>query len=361
MAESLNHHLLYQILQTCPTSYMNIEQFNQIFWQKKRATKTTFSVVDLQLLKAIFSNVETESCIGFPSIPELWQDDWHFSERTARARYRRLQDLAILTRNPILNHGKLGLIPFLKIYDRGDELSEVEKQFCTWENSLPSDKILRYLTIPEYSWFWFESSSQIGHRIQLRGDGLRIDAFNGTKWELDKLDHEVNEATHHEIDYTGHSFKFRYSDLHLLYNLKISSSRQVKYVIEETDYSQGFVSRRFKELKEAGVFEPVFILWNAGLNERYYLFVEDTEKNLLLIEHLVRRLPRYTFLKANNCIFALVWLSSELVPIFLDRCSDLRKNLSLLYGRVIQHNPSYMLNLPLLRDEKENLWLSEYE
>ncbi|MFX1250492.1 MAG: hypothetical protein ACFFCZ_02665 [Promethearchaeota archaeon] len=361
LAESLDPHLLYQILQSWPLSHITGEEFIQLFWQKKRAIKNTFSQVDLQLLRAIFSNVETKSCIGFPTIPELWQDGWHFSRRTARARYQRLQNLAILTRHSIINYAKIGLTPYLKIYDRTAELSDVERHFCTWESNISPNQILRILALPRRSTFWWNPAWRDGHKLHLRVEGFNINVFDGVQWHLDISGKKVNKTTHREIDYTADEIKFRYSDLHLLHKLFTTGSRQVKPLINALNYQQGYISRRFKELREANVFVPSFRLWNTGLTEQCYIFT--LEKDLLEVEQFIQQFPRYDYVKAQQCLYARVWIPLEIVSMFLNACSSLEKDLGLKnyhYGRVNNFRV-FTLDFPeLLSDKKQRRWFSEY-
>lgn len=370
-AESLSPNTFYQVLRNFPTQYIDLDQFAYLFFQYKNMSRTRFSRADLQLLRALFSyDVDSQSSMGFPTVPELMQKgDWTFAESTLRGCYRRLINLGIIHRNTIINYARLRLTPLIKIYDKNEEPTELEKQFSTWESLLPSEKTLWILHIPERSSFWFDHSSQDVYLLQSRFDGVNVDLFNGKRWRFKSLSStrkllpDVTVSKYMKTDYSLGHFPFRTSDLRLLTEIQITGDRKITTIAPRTDLTIGFVSKRLNQLRKEAVFGTYFRLLNAGLDQRYYLLGLGNENELMQLEHFICVQPRFhiTKSKSPNCLFALVWVSTEVSSHFLKDCKLLDQALPLEefhYG-LVEYARSHTIDFLALWDEEKEIWFSE--
>ncbi|MFX1534856.1 MAG: hypothetical protein ACFFDI_11585 [Promethearchaeota archaeon] len=371
-ADSLNTDIFRCILQHLPAKYVDIDLFAQIYWQENRNCMARITEVDVRLLNKIFSGIETKSSLGFPDVRDLWHPNMDFSKSTARVHYRRLLNLTILQRRSLINYARLGLIPLLKIYNKTEKLSQEEIEFCSWESTLSSNQYLRILNIPERSSFWYKHSSQDVHILQFRYDGINFNLFNGNFWNIDFLEQLVDDslinkqipASQWQMVFSSNSrFPFRSSDLRLLVELH-TPERQIKHLGSRANIHSKYVSNRLKELQDGKLFQTSFMLHNVGLNERYYLLVIGSEDELLPFYQFACRLPRYYIAKAEKCIYALIWLPSELQSRFLNACSLLKTKLNLqriYYGLIDQNSRSILPDLPSLWNEKKKIWFTEPE
>ncbi|MFX0062268.1 MAG: hypothetical protein ACFFC7_08785 [Candidatus Hermodarchaeota archaeon] len=370
-AESLSPAIFYQVFRNLSDSYVDLEQFTYIFFQNKNMSRARFSRADLQLLNALFSyTVKSQSSIGFPTVPELMQKiDMKFAESTLRGCYRRLVNLGIVHRNTTINYARLRLIPLLKIYNRNEAPKKLENQFSTWESLLPPDKTLWILNIPERSSFWFDHSALDVYILQSRYEGVNINLFDGKCWRLNNRFLKRNsladktDSSYMKIDYTLSHFPFRTSDLRLLTEIQISGDRKITNIAPRTDLTIGFVSKRLNKLRKETVFRSYFRLLNAGLDQRYYFLGLGNENELMQLEYFIRGQPRFyiTKSKTQNCLFALVWISTEIRSQFLKNCERLDRTLQLdefNYG-LIEYARSHRLDFLTLWDEKKEIWLSE--
>ncbi|MFX1251873.1 MAG: hypothetical protein ACFFCZ_09715 [Promethearchaeota archaeon] len=376
MVESLNSTIFQQLLQNWPSVHVDLDLFARVFWQERK-TIVTFSKVDLQLLKALFTHIETSSCIGVPKVADFWYKGLKFSKSTAYLRYSRLFDLGIVTRRSIINFVSIGLIPLIKIYHQSEIPTSIEMLFSTWEDPFSPDKSLQILAIPPFSSFWGEHSSQDVHRLQYRYDGININLFDGKNWQLNFLPQLVDTlpisghipAPLWKMDFTTKKpFPFRYSDLRLLKELQLSHERQIKYIPQRADFkSEGHAYGRLQKLREEKIFQTLFKLYTAGLGERYYLLILGTEQTLLPIYQFICHMPQYYIAKSESCIYALVWLPSELEKNLLEACNHLKDMLGLqkfYYGTLNSNARSHFPNFLELCKFNENgkpIWKSELE
>ncbi|MFX0065696.1 MAG: hypothetical protein ACFFC7_26275 [Candidatus Hermodarchaeota archaeon] len=372
MADSINIDIFRHVLQTWPKINVDLGVFVQIFWREKRNCMARITDVDLRLFNEIFSGIETKSSIGFPDVRDLWHPDMGFSESTARVHYRRLLNLTILARRSVINYAKLGLIPLLKVYNKTENLSEEESEFCTWESNLSSNQAIRIHAIPERSSFWHKHSSQDVQILQFRYDGININLFDGNVWNLDFLEHLVDDSLINKqiptpqwqmVFSSNLRFPFRSSDLRLLVEL-ITPERQIKHLGSRANIHSKYVSNRLKELQDGEVFQTSFRLHNVGLNERYYLLVIGSEDELLPVYQFTCRLPRYIIFKAEKCIYALIWHPSEMQSRFLNACSLLKTKLNLqriYYGLIDQNSTAPLPDLPSLWNDEKKIWFTEPE
>ncbi|MFX1251875.1 MAG: hypothetical protein ACFFCZ_09725 [Promethearchaeota archaeon] len=377
MVESLNSTFFQQILQKCFSIHVDLDLFGRIFWQENRSVRARFSSVDLKLLKAFFNptrilTVEASSSIDFPNALEIWRSEIGFSKSTAQTRYQRLLNLSIITRRSLINYAKLGLTPLLKIYNRTEVPSESEMLFCTWESPIFPEKTIRILVMPERSSFWFRHSARDVYILQGRYNGINIDSFDGSSW---KTNHQLINSSSTPVNIPSPLWKMQFTsvnrfafvpnDLKLLSELFQTPERQIKYLGPRAGLEDsGYIPKRLQQLRDARVFQTQFRLYNAGLNERYYVLAVGTTNDLLPIYQFICYLPQYYIAKAERCIYALLWLSSEIEPAFLDVCNYLKENLELkklYYGIIDQGSKTHNPDLPNLWIEKRNCWKSEPE
>ncbi|MFX0066142.1 MAG: hypothetical protein ACFFC7_28580 [Candidatus Hermodarchaeota archaeon] len=318
--------------------------------------------------------VEASSSIGFPNTLEIWRPEMGFSKSTAQARYHRLLHLQIIHRRSFTNWAKLGLIPLLKIYNRTDAPSEAELLFSNWESPILPEKTIRILVIPERSSFWFKHSARDVYILQGRYSGINISLFNGFTWR-GVLYHQLNNSSSPSADIPSPLWKMRFtsvnrfpfvpSDLKLLSALSRSSERQIKYFSSHAGLKDsGYIPKRLKKLRNDQVFQTQFRLYHTGLNERYYVLAVGTASDILPIYKFVHYLPQYSIIKAERCMYALIWLSSEVRQIFLDRCNYLKETLKLekfYYGLLDPGSKTHYPDLPNLWNENGNYWNSEPE
>ncbi|MFX1535470.1 MAG: hypothetical protein ACFFDI_14690 [Promethearchaeota archaeon] len=372
IAESLNSNLFNQILESLSSMYITLERFSETFWQERWSVKAKLSGTDLKILKEFFKICDASSSIGFPNTLEIWRSDLNFSKSTAQARYQRLLALEIIIRRSIINYAKLGLIPLLKIYNQNDTPSETELLFSTWGSSLPPDKFIRLLVIPERSSFWYNHSARDVYVLQFRCSGVNINLFDGIRWRIDVKHHQLDDGSSKTTDFTlpqwkmdftsVNRFPFVSSDLNLLTELVSTPERQIKYLGSRAGLkNSGYVPKRLQQLRNAGIFQTYFGLYNVGLNKRYSLWSRGEENELQTLYHWIRLLPRYFIFKSDRGLFALTWLSEEVEGVFLERCSFFQETLREFSYGYLDYFISPTLSLPNLWNEEKEIWESEPE
>ncbi|MFX1254945.1 MAG: hypothetical protein ACFFCZ_25275 [Promethearchaeota archaeon] len=371
MADSLSPDIFCRIFQNKFAKYIDFELFARIYWQEKHNCISKFSDVDLKLLKELFSGIDTRSSIGFPNVIEIWNPSMNFSESTARVHYRRLLNLDTLVRLSIINYSKLGLIPLLKIYSPRELCSDTELNFTTLESVLTPNQSFRLLAIPERSSFWTRHSANDVKILQSRESGVNFNLFDGKKWKMDFLTHLIDLLPKKENIPTPQwrmffspvsQFSFRLSDLRLLVELKYSPERQIKHLGLRANVHPKYVSNRLKELQNAGIFQTQFLVYNVGLNERYNLLALGKKSELKMIYQFVCHQPQYYVVKAQECMYAMVWLPPKEQSMFLDGCSSLQEKIELkefYYGQINHKTKVHVPNLPKLWIKKRKSWYSE--
>ncbi|MFX0095706.1 MAG: hypothetical protein ACFFBD_28470 [Candidatus Hodarchaeota archaeon] len=372
-AESLNPNMFQQILRSFPALYVDFELFTQIFWRERWAARAYFSQVDLKLLNMFFGNLKTQSSIGFPDTTEFLLPEINISKRVAQLHYQRLLALQILSRRSLVNYAQLGLSPLLKIYERDEVPSDTEMTFSIWESEFLPDKSLQLLVIPPFSSFWSEHSIEDVYILHSRCGGTNVNQFDGTVWNVDYLSQFVDNLTGDILSPQWemifdliNPFPLKDSDLRLLKAL-LTPERIVKHFGPRVGLKEsGYIPKRLRQLRNAKVFQTYFQLLSAGLNERYYLLALGSENKLRLVYQFLCHLPRYEIFKAEKCIYAPVWLSSESRLRFLEACTFIKDNLDLEdfhYDRINPNSKSHqpdLLNLSKIKNKKR-VWYSEVD
>ncbi|MFX0095231.1 MAG: hypothetical protein ACFFBD_26085, partial [Candidatus Hodarchaeota archaeon] len=369
VAEALDPTIFERILHHRP---LTLREFILYYWKEKEKCQIKFSEVDLNLLDVLFRGVTTRSSINFPNAAEVrGGSKATFSSATARRRYNRLLRLGILIRYCVINHSRLGLVPVLKVYERAEDPSEVERVFSTWYSPLPAGRSVRVLVIPSRSSFWAEHVVSETNLLQFREYGVNFSLFDGCDWNLDFLMDYPNKLPNtgqlplpqwqmpHTLD---DSYLFRPSDLRLLTELQYTPERHIRHLGSRVGVHHNFVPHRLKELQQADIFQTYFQLYNVGLTIRFYLLAVGDSSELIRLNQLIRHLPQYYITRAKRSIFAVVRLSSEAQSLFINACLRLKQKMKLQefhWSRINESAKTYLLNLPKVWNKKGNCWLSE--